>query len=1052
MKKKTLLFLWGSLFALLVGFPWGCTEEERDLYGSISGLVTDGETNALISGVSVALSPLGVTKVTGSDGSFTFNELAPADYTLTFSKDGYITDTRTVTAQAGVDTKADKSLMPLHPKIGVSKTELDFGVETTTLSFDIQNTGNGTLEWAITENAEWLTCSPVSGKTEKEVSPITVTVSREGLKRGSYNQKLALTSNGGSVDINVTLEVDGSNLGISPSEIDLGETETAIQITLTNNGKGTLEYKAEVSNEWMNLSKTAGKVTEKDYITLTVNRSALAAGDYKGQITFTVGEEVIVVPVQLTVPVKSTPVVSLDAVKNTAYNGATLSGTIVSVGYSKINRYGFCWSDQDEEPVIGENNFTDMGDCSKPMPVEGAITGLQAETKYFVRLYAENNEGRVYSNTLSFTTTKLPVLPTVQTGEMTEVGSNTATASGKVTHLGYVTSISQHGHIWGETQKLTTASKTKTELGTLNSPTDFTSKLTGLSANRTYYICAYAVNEKGTAYGEIMNFKTTTGGMKAPTLTKVTVTGIDTQGATLQCNVTDDGKSTVIGCGFCWNTSPEPTVDNESVACDPSNPTFGTRVSGLKDNTLYYVRAYATNEIGTSYSETVEFSTKAIKLPEWGTIAVSSITRSQARVSGALVSDGNSPVTEMGVCWSTHPESTPYDEKIVCPTGTSLNILVSNLQPETTYYLRAYAQNSKGIAYSNEVAFTTLSGDTDIWDGISVAEKFGGGSGTGNDPILITEATQLKLLADKVNSGTTYAGVFFKLMVNIDLNNKEWTPIGTNYNVFKGYVYGNNKQILNMKIMNSNNDYIGLFGKIEEGGVSYLKVSGQIKTSKSYVGMICGEACENASFDCIETSGSIEGNRRIGGIIGSNPRYDLVTITNCVNHSEVTGDECVGGIVGGGYANYIGEFTISNTINYGTITGNDYVGGIIGGNYPEVHLNNCCNNSNVITGNGIIERGTRCEVINCFWLNDVANNKGVEAGFGMDTSNFNVYENCSYFIPNETNCQLFQLSGKDLVEELNTWVNQNGQDKFRRWIYKKGNDGKAYPALEEILP
>ena len=55
---------------LLAGIPWGCTEEERDLYGSISGLVTDGETNALISGVSVAISPLGEAQVTGSDGSF----------------------------------------------------------------------------------------------------------------------------------------------------------------------------------------------------------------------------------------------------------------------------------------------------------------------------------------------------------------------------------------------------------------------------------------------------------------------------------------------------------------------------------------------------------------------------------------------------------------------------------------------------------------------------------------------------------------------------------------------------------------------------------------------------------------------------------------------------------------------------------------------------------------------------------------------------------------------------------------------------------------------
>lgn len=1023
MKKKTLLFLWGSLLVLLAGFPWGCTEEERDLYGSISGLVTDGETNAFVSGVSVALSPLGVTKVTGSDGSFAFNELAPADYTLTFSKDGYITDTRTVTAQAGVDTKADKSLMPLHPQIGVSKTDLDFGVETTTLSFDIQNTGNGTLEWAIAENAEWLVCSPVSGKTEKEVSPVTVTVSREGLKRGSYNQKLALTSNGGSVDINVSLEVDGSNLGISPSEIDLGETETAIQLTLTNNGKGTLEYKAEVSNEWMNLSKTAGKVTEKDYITLTVNRSALAAGEYKGQITFTVGEEVIVVPVQLTVPVKSTPVVSLDAVKNTAYNGATLSGTIVSVGYSKINRYGFCWSDQDEEPVIGENNFTDMGDCSKPMTVEGAITGLKAETKYSVRLYAENNEGRVYSNTLSFTTTKLPVLPTVQTGEVTEVESNTATASGKVTHLGYVTSITQHGHIWGETQELTTALKTKTELGTLNAPADFTSKLTGLSANRTYYICAYAVNEKGTAYGEIMSFKTTTGGMQAPTLAKVTVAGVDTQGATLQCSVTDDGKSAVTGCGFCWNTSPEPTVDNESVACDPSNPTFGTKLSGLKDNTLYYVRAYATNEIGTSYSETVEFTTKAITLPEWGTITVSNITRSQARVSGTLTSDGNSPVTEMGVCWSTHPESTPYDEKQVCPTGTGLNIQVSGLQPETTYYLRAYAQNSKGIAYSNEVPFTTLSGDTDIWDGKTVASGFSGGTGTEGDPIQIGSAAELKLLADNVNKGNAYTGIYFKLMVNVNLNGKTWIPIGNSSSLcFSGNFDGNKKAVIGLFVEEAG-AYSGLFGRINESTITNLSVSGSIRTNNFrdiYAGLVCGYAGEKLTICNVQTFGTVEAGRycRAGGVCGFTEDSQFI---NCVNYANVAGQNwSVGGIVGSG-----GKSSFCNCCNYANVTNT--------GNPTEAY--------------GIAGSCSEFATIgNCFWVNDAVNNKGTDKGF-PDITLFN-FKSSAKFLPSSSNCVVLEMEGKDLVQLLNEWVNDNDTDKYLHWKYEKGENGKAYPTLE----
>ena len=1031
---------------LLAGIPWGCTEEERDLYGSISGLVTDGETNALISGVSVAISPLGEAQVTGSDGSFAFNELAPADYTLTFSKDGYVTDTRTVTAQAGVDTKVDKYLMPLHPQIKVSKTELDFGAETTTLSFDIQNSGNGILEWKITENAEWLVCSASSGKTEKEVSPVTVTVTREGLKRGTYTQKLALTSNGGSVDISVIMEVDGSNLSISPEEINLGETESSIQLTLTNKGKGTLEYQAKVSNEWMSLSKTSGKVTEKDYITFTVNRSALSPGEYQGQITFTVGEEVVIIPVRLTVPVKSTPVISLDAVKNIAYNGATLTGTIVSVGYSNINRYGFCWSEEKEEPVIGENNFTDMGDCSAPIAVEGTVTGLEPETKYFIRLYAENNEGRVYSNTLSFTTTKLPVLPTVLTGEVTDVESSIATAAGKVTHLGYVTSISQHGHIWGESQELTTALKTKTELGTLDSPTDFTSKLTGLSPNRTYYICAYAVNEKGTAYGEIVSFKTTTGDMKVPTLAKVTITGIDTQGATLQSSVTDNGKSSVTGCGFCWSTSPDPTTDNETIACDPSNPTFGTKLSGLKDNTLYYVRAYATNEIGTSYSETAEFTTKAIKLPEWGTISVSNVTRSQARVSGTLVSDGNSPITEMGICWSTHPESTPYDEKQICSTGSTIQTQVSNLQPETTYYLRAYAQNSKGMAYSNEVSFTTLSGDTDVWDGQTVASGFSGGTGTEADPIQIGSAAELKLLADKVNSGTTYAGIHFKLMVNIDLNNKEWTPIGTEKNPFSGVFEGQYKNISALKITAFKNSYVGLFGYMTSTSmISDLHLTGNIESPYNNVGLLCGAG--EGYFKNIETSGRINGVRNVGGICG----YLLSgSITNCANYSSISGSGNTAGIVGlinhNNYYDHV-EIYIENSINYGEITGDAGIVGYGSANkYHDIYINNCCNYSNVKDGVGIVYANESWYPYakKCYWLHDIVGNIGMEKGYSSKVS----ASDCSYFTRDSEKCTLLQLENRDLVQALNEWVNENSSDEYCRWIYKKGNDGKVYPALE----
>lgn len=1011
-----LLVLTGSLICI-----GSCTESERDLYGSISGTVTDAETGGVVSGVSVAISPQGDARTTGSDGTFSFIELVPTNYTLTFTKDGYITDTRVITVQAGINSRADKAITPIHPQLGVSKEALDFETETTSLTLDISNTGNGVLTWEITENIEWLTCSETSGETEKEISSITVTVSREGLKRGTYTEKLAITSNGGSAEIAVSMEVSGSDLTITPSEINLGETETTAQLTLTNRGKGTLDYKAQVSNEWMSLSKTEGKVTTEDYITLTVNRGVLDAGEYSGQITFSVAEEQTIIPVKMTVPVKSMPTISLESVKNVAYNGATLSGTIVSVGYSKINRYGFCWSSQSEEPVLEENNFTDMGDCSIPMEVEGTITGLETETKYYVRMYAENNEGVAYSNALSFTTTKLPTLPSVETKEMTNVEGNTATANGAVTNLGNVNAVSQHGHIWGETKELTVDLPTKTELGELDTPAAFSSDLTGLSLNHNYYVCAYATNEKGTAYGKVIQFKTTMGDLTLPTVAKVSVSAITSEGATLQSRITDEGKGTIAECGFCWGTNSEPTIEQESVSCEPTGNVFGTKIEKLKDGTKYYVRAYAVNELGVGYSEVTEFTITDITLPIWGAVSVSNVGKTKADVSATLTSDGNATITEMGLCWSTQQEPTIYDKKLICPTSNQISTELTGLEGLTTYYLRAYAVNREGVAYSEEVTFTTSNMNIDVWDGTSVADQFAGGVGTEMDPIRIESAAQLKLLADKVNSGTRYTGVYFKLGTNIDLAGNEWKPIGNDNSAFSGYFDGVDAKIYGL-ISNS-----GLFGQINGGVISNLTIEGEIN---GYGGMVCGKTKGNAILNNISTSGKIKSG---GGLVGK--VLGLTQIVNCINRCNVSG----GGIV----EQVDGKLDIINCVNLGTIEGN----GISNATYvtADITVLNCCNCA--IAEDYGIANDVRVAT-NCFWLkwqNDMIEVEGLETGFGYTYTG--EFINCGYFERTSTECLLPELEDKDVVEELNKWVDENGPSTYRRWKYEIVN-GYACPVLE----
>lgn len=1017
-----------------------CASNEEELYGTISGTVTDADTHEPLKGVSITITPQGETKVTGSDGTFSFQEVIPEEQTLTYKHENYESDTKKVSVSAGTNSRADMVLVPLRPKLSVSETSLDFGAENTTLSFDITNSGKGILNWKIEEDIEWLECSVMNGKTEKEKSSVVVNISREGWTKGEYSRTMAISSNGGSATITVEMQVSGCNLSVTPKEVDLGETESNARLTITNNGNGTVKYEVMPSNEWIGIDKTQGAVTTKDYVNITVNRGILAPGEYNGQVTIKVEDEQIIIPVKLIISAKSRPVVSFDEVKSIAYNGATLAGTIVQVGNSKITRYGFCYA-QHEKPSIADE-FTNMGDCTAGISFTGTLTNLKADTKYYVCVYAENNEGISYSNIESFTTAGVPEKPTVQTQEVTDILSTSARAGGLISSLGNVTSITQYGHVWDTKEDPTTSLSTKTELGVKEEIGSFSSELKELLPNKKYFVRAYATNEKGTAYGETKTFTTAA---KDMILTTSDVTDIAHNAATCGGAITDFGGRTVKECGICWSTTEGAvSISDRKAIGKLEESKWSCRAEGLSTESRYYIRAYAIGQDDAAFYGPIRtfITTKEITLPIWGNVSVNNIGKTKVNVQATLTSDGNSSITEMGICWSTHAEATIYDEKLVCDNGTAIAQYVTGLQGLTTYYLRVYAQNAKGIAYSNEVSFTTADSEVDIWDGTSVATSFAGGAGTESDPIRIETAAQLKLLADKTNAGTTYGGVFFKLVSNINLNNKEWTPMGT----FSGNFDGGGNKIENLKIINKEDKSCGFFTIIENGKVSDLVIKGKINNTFTYyingVGMLCGYSI-NSTLDKIETEGEVESlSDDCGGICGI---IENCNVTNCINRSNVKGNNSTGGIVGVGWWREYNN--IFNCINYGSISGNNSTSGIIAspGNNVKTTLNNCINYSDItsIANPAGIAVSKSVDYKNCYWLFDIANNIGIQNGFSDDYQG----SNCSYFTRSSTSCPLFQLSNKDLVEALNEWVDDNGADSYCKWEYKT-IDGYACPVMK----
>ncbi len=110
MKSKIILLLAVALSFASISLFTGCDEVEYTFYSSITGTVYDFSTGEVLEKVSVVLSPSNKTEFTNTDGAFSFVDLDPAQYTLTFQKEGYYTERKSVTAITGEKTHLEITL------------------------------------------------------------------------------------------------------------------------------------------------------------------------------------------------------------------------------------------------------------------------------------------------------------------------------------------------------------------------------------------------------------------------------------------------------------------------------------------------------------------------------------------------------------------------------------------------------------------------------------------------------------------------------------------------------------------------------------------------------------------------------------------------------------------------------------------------------------------------------------------------------------------------------------------------------------------------------
>jgi uncharacterized protein (TIGR02145 family) len=195
----------------------------------------------------------------------------------------------------------------------------------------------------------------------------------------------------------------------------------------------------------------------------------------------------------------------------------------------------------------------------------------------------------------------------------------------------------------------------------------------------------------------------------SPVISTSAVSEITTTSAVSGGNLTNDGGSQIFSKGVCWNTADNPTVNNSKTIESGSLGTFNTNLTQLNPSTFYYLRAYATNGVGTSYGNSVSFTTLGGK-PFTNSLDASSITINSATLNGTV--NPNSLPTTITFNWGMTLDYSDTISATQSPTNgnsfINVSALLSGLNPNITYHFRVKATNELGTTWSDDMTFTTF--------------------------------------------------------------------------------------------------------------------------------------------------------------------------------------------------------------------------------------------------------------------------------------------------------------------------------------------------------
>ena len=493
------------------------------------------------------------------------------------------------------------------------------------------------------------------------------------------------------------LKESGTDLWISQSETHINYSGFSAKPAGIRNFAGYFYYINENATWWTSTESNEANAWCR---ALQYDKSNIYREDGKKTMGFSV--RCIKIPVLFELPE-----VNVDTVYNITSNIAIVNGSVISDGGNDVSSRGFVWGTNQYPDLNNNLGYSENGENIGIFT--DTLTNLYPNTIYYIRTYATNEAGTAYSQPISFTT--LDLLFTIGDGliDIDDNEYNTIIIDGKE---------------WMSENLRVTNYKDNTPIPKISTSADWIENLGDAYcwynhdsvANAAKYGALYnwltVETEKlcpmgwhipdSAEWGYLIEFL----GGEEIAGAKMKEEGINNWNSPNTGAINTSGLS-ILPAGYCEQDGFFFNLGTTSILWTATN--FDNLNS--YDITLFYDQASADVNTGNINRG---LSVRCVKndepLPIIGTLPVSQVTATTSICGGNILDNGGYNITDKGLVWSTSPNPDLENSSGFISNGeglASFSKRITGLNPETTYYIRAYATNEEGTAYGEEQTFTT---------------------------------------------------------------------------------------------------------------------------------------------------------------------------------------------------------------------------------------------------------------------------------------------------------------------------------------------------------